>query len=141
VEEIPKGGTGKVQRTTLHEKLGASLHRPYVAPRSELERAVEAVFRDVLECGALGVHDNFFGLGGDSLKGARLIARINAEHGLDLPAVTVFRHPDIAQIAASIERARTLLRAEEAALSAEIEALSDEEVKRLLRESDEQPRR
>jgi oxalate---CoA ligase len=141
VEEIPKGGTGKVQRTTLHEKLGASLHRPYVAPRSELERAVEAVFRDVLECGALGVHDNFFGLGGDSLKGARLIARINAEHGLDLPAVTVFRHPDIAQIAASIERARTLLRAEEAALSAEIEALSDEEVERLLRESDEQPRR
>ena len=141
VEEIPKGGTGKVQRTTLHEKLGASLHRPYVAPRSELERAVEAVFRDVLECGALGVHDNFFGLGGDSLKGARLIARVNAEHGLDLPAVTVFRHPDIAQIAASIERARTLRRAEEAALSAEIEALSDEEVERLLRESDEQPRR
>ncbi len=132
---------GRRQPESTSQQPAAGSRRPYVAPRSELERAVEAVFRDVLECGALGVHDNFFGLGGDSLKGARLIARINAEHGLDLPAVTVFRHPDIAQIAASIERARTLLSAEEAALSAEIEALSDEEVERLLRESDEQPRR
>jgi acyl-CoA synthetase (AMP-forming)/AMP-acid ligase II len=69
VETIPKSDTGKVQRTTLHEKLGALLHRPFVAPGSEIERAVEAIFREVLECGALSVHDNFFALGGDSLKG------------------------------------------------------------------------
>jgi acyl-CoA synthetase (AMP-forming)/AMP-acid ligase II len=137
VEAIPKGDTGKVQRTTLHEKLGGLLQRPFVAPGNDVERSVEAIFRDVLECGALGVHDNFFGLGGDSLKGARLIARINAKHGLQLPAVTVFRHPSIAEIALCIDRAVILPGDEEAALSAEIEALSDEEVERLLRESDE----
>jgi len=141
VDAIPTSDTGKVRRTTLHEKLGASLQRPFVAPASEIERSVEAIFRDVLECGSLGIHDNFFGLGGDSLKAAHLIARINAEHGLQLPAVAVFRHPSIAEIAASIERAKTRLSDEEAALSAEIDALSDEEVERLLRESDEPPRR
>ncbi len=137
VETLPKGDTGKLQRTTLHERLGALLHRPFVAPGSGIERAVEAIFREVLECGALSVHDNFFGLGGDSLKGIRVMARINADYGLQLPAVTLFRHPTIAAIATSVERSAALVREEEASLMAEIEALSDEEVERLLRESHE----
>jgi oxalate---CoA ligase len=141
VETLPTGNTGKVQRTTLHEKLGALLHRPFVAPEKEIERSVEAIFREVLECGSLSIHDNFFALGGDSLKGIRVIARINADHGLQLPAVSLFRHPSIAEMAMSIERSAALHREEEAALSAEIQALSDEEVERLLRESNEQPRR
>ena len=141
VERLPTGNTGKVQRTTLHEKLGALLHRPFVAPKREIERSVEAIFREVLECGSLSIHDNFFALGGDSLKGIRVIARINADHGLQLPAVSLFRHPSIAEMAMSIERSAALHREEEAALSAEIQALSDEEVERLLRESNEQPRR
>ena len=98
---------------------------------------MEAIFREVLECGALSVHDNFFGLGGDSLKGIRVMARINADYGLQLPAVTLFRHPTIAAIATSVERSAALVREEEASLMAEIEALSDEEVERLLRESHE----
>jgi acyl-CoA synthetase (AMP-forming)/AMP-acid ligase II len=141
VETLPTGNTGKVQRTTLHEKLGALLHRPFVAPEREIERSVEAIFREVLECGSLSIHDNFFALGGDSLKGIRVIARINADHGLQLPAVSLFRHPSIAEMAMSIERSAALHREEEAALSAEIQGLSDEEVERLLRESNEQPRR
>jgi len=141
VETLPTGNTGKVQRTTLHEKLGALLHRPFVAPEKEIERSVEAIFREVLGCGSLSIHDNFFALGGDSLKGIRVIARINADHGLQLPAVSLFRHPSIAEIAMSIERSAALHREEEAALTAEIQALSDEEVERLLRESNEQPRR
>ena len=141
VETLPTGNTGKVQRTTLHEKLGALLHRPFVAPKREIERSVEAIFREVLECGPLSIHDNFFALGGDSLKGIRVVARINADHGLQLPAVSLFRHPSIAEMALSIERSAALHREEEAALSAEIQALSDEEVERLLRESNEQPRR
>jgi oxalate---CoA ligase len=141
VETLPTGNTGKVQRTTLHEKLGALLHRPFVAPEKEIERSVEAIFREVLECGSLSIHDNFFALGGDSLKGIRVIARINADHGLQLPAVSLFRHPSIAEMAMSIERSAALHREEEAALSAEIQGLSDEEVERLLRESNEQPRR
>ena len=141
VETLPTGNTGKVQRTTLHEKLGALLHRPFVAPEKEIERSVEAIFREVLECGPLSIHDNFFALGGDSLKGIRVIARINADHGLQLPVVSLFRHPSIAEMAMSIERSAALHREEEAALSAEIQALSDEEVERLLRESNEQPRR
>jgi acyl-CoA synthetase (AMP-forming)/AMP-acid ligase II len=141
VETLPTGNTGKVQRTTLHEKLGALLHRPFVAPEKEIERSVEAIFREVLECGSLSIHDNFFALGGDSLKGIRVIARINEDHGLQLPAVSLFRHPSIAEMAMSIERSAALHREEEAALSAEIQALSDEEVERLLRESNEQPRR
>jgi acyl-CoA synthetase (AMP-forming)/AMP-acid ligase II len=134
VQSIPKGATGKVQRTTLYQKLGALLERAYVAPGNEIERSVEAIFREVLECRPLSIHDNFFAMGGDSLKGARVMARINARHELQLPAVTLFRQPSIAELVKNIERAMATRNQEEAALMAEINALSDEEVEQLLQD-------
>jgi acyl carrier protein len=122
VASIPKGPTGKVQRTSLHEKLGGLLKRPFVAPRTEMETQVQAVFAEVLGGAPAGVDDNFFTLGGDSLKGMRVVARLNAELALELPVATLFRHPTIAMLAAEIE----------ALLEADLAALSDTEVARLL---------
>jgi acyl-CoA synthetase (AMP-forming)/AMP-acid ligase II len=132
---IPKGPIGKVQRATLHEKLGALLQRPFVPPGTGLERALDSILREVLECPPLGIHDNFFALGGDSLKGAQVIARVNAEYRLQLPVITLFRHPSITELGRAIEQAEAAARtADEAALRSEIEGLPDEEVERLLRE-------
>jgi len=122
VASIPKGPTGKVQRTSLHEKLGGLLKRPFVAPRTEMETQVQAVFAEVLDGAPAGVDDNFFALGGDSLKGMRVVARLNAELALELPVATLFRHPTIAMLAAEIE----------SLLEADLAALSDTEVARLL---------
>ena len=137
VHAIPLGATGKVQRHALHQALGASLARAFVAPATELERAVAQIFREVLECGPLGLHDNFFASGGDSLRGARAIARVNRQFGVSLPVIGLFRHPSVAELVAEIESTQATSAAHDARLTAEIEALSDAEVERLLAEAEQ----
>jgi aryl carrier-like protein len=135
VPEIPKGATGKVQRTTLHEKLGAALRRTFEPPRNDVERSVESSFREVLGSAPVGIHDNFFALGGDSLRGTQVIARVNRAHGVSLPVVELFRNPTVSALAAAVQAAGQSSAAEMAALAAEIESMSDEEVSRLLGEA------
>jgi len=134
VDAIPKGPTGKIQRTSLHQKLGHLLARPFVAPGSDIEKAVEAVFRETLKCGPLGVHANFFASGGDSLKGTQTIGRLNARLSLDLPVTAIFRHPTIASLAGAIEESLRVAAALATSLQAEVDAMSDEEVERMLAE-------
>jgi amino acid adenylation domain-containing protein len=103
VHAIPAGATGKVQRGALHRLLGASLAREHVAPDSAAEQALAAIFAEVLECDAVGLHDNFFARGGDSLRGARVVARINQRFGVRLAATSLFRHPSVAELAALLQ--------------------------------------
>ncbi len=132
LDEIPKGPTGKIQRSSLHEKLGAALVSVYSEPRTDDERMLAAVFREVLGVGEVGVNDNFFALGGDSLRGAQVVGRINRARGLEMPIPALFQHPTVAQLAAAMEDAQ---QAHMASLIAQVEQLSDEEVMRLLREN------
>ncbi len=136
VHSIPAGASGKVRRDTLCQVLGAALVRAFVAPRTARERAVEQAMREVLQGPPIGLHDNFFAIGGDSLRGARVMARINRQFGLDLPATDLFRHPSVAALVATMQAAEAARTNEETALRTEIEALSDEEVERLLAEAD-----
>lgn len=134
VPAIPKGPTGKVQRHLLAGLLAEALERDFVALATDTERTVETIWREVLRCGPLGGQQNFFAIGGDSLRGARIIALLNERFELNLPVVTLFRHPELADFAAEIERARGARDALEQDLIAEIASLSDEEVERLLAE-------
>jgi acyl-CoA synthetase (AMP-forming)/AMP-acid ligase II/aryl carrier-like protein len=136
VDAIPMGATGKVQRTSLHEKLGHLISRSFVAPSTELEQSLESIFRDVLECEPVGVHDNFFALGGDSLKGAQVIARIRAQHGVEIAVPALFTHPTIAGLAVEVETVRAVSDEWSGGLASEIEQMSDEEVARLLVEEE-----
>jgi amino acid adenylation domain-containing protein len=101
VESIPKGATGKVQRNSLHETLRDRLGAAFVDASTELERSIQAIFQEVLGGGTLGVNDNFFAAGGDSLTAIRVVGRINERHGLALAAPEVFHHPTIAALAAA----------------------------------------
>lgn len=134
---IPKGATGKVQRTSLHAKLGMLLARSFVAPTTDTERGMQAIFAAVLGVAQVGVHDNFFALGGDSLKGAQVMARVNGQHALALPVSLLFQHPTIAGLAREIDAAVLAAASLEAELAAEIAQMSDEEVARLL--ADQEP--
>ena len=71
IREIPKGPTGKKQRVGLAEKLGfvtgAALRRPFVAPRTPLEQLIARHWGQLLHVAEVGIHDDFFLLGGDSL--------------------------------------------------------------------------
>jgi acyl-CoA synthetase (AMP-forming)/AMP-acid ligase II/thioesterase domain-containing protein len=77
LDEIPKGSTGKIQRIGLAQKLGLtsledSSKVDYEAPGNPLEKRLAEIWSDVLRINHIGVNDNFFQLGGDSIQ-ARLI--------------------------------------------------------------------
>lgn len=99
---IPKTATGKIKRAALTAQFGASSGVEHVAPRSNMEELICRVFADVLGVRRVGAHDNFFELGGDSLRGAQVVARINAEAGLDLSPVLLFRRPTASEFAATL---------------------------------------
>ena len=99
VTEIPKGPTGKLQRIGLAEKLTSEMRVEFVTPRDSLENDLANIWSDVLGVDRLGIQDNFFALGGDSLLAARLFVRIEQKIGKKLPLTTLFRAPTIEQFA------------------------------------------
>jgi acyl-CoA synthetase (AMP-forming)/AMP-acid ligase II/thioesterase domain-containing protein len=112
VDEIPKGATGKLQRIGLHERLGVGPPQSdpggaaaaNVPPRTYPERLVARVWCEVLDHPRIGVHDDFFALGGDSILGAEAVARIRDLTGRDdLPLVSIVRAPTVASFALELE--------------------------------------
>ena len=136
LEAMPAGATGKLPRSQLHQLLARHLATAFVAPGDPTEHALESILRSVLNCGPVGVHDNFFALGGDSLKGVQFVARIRAVLDVDLPITTVFTHPTLSALALQVQAARAADAEAQARLTQEIEQLSDEEVARLLAEEE-----
>ncbi|MEK7884306.1 non-ribosomal peptide synthetase [Methyloversatilis sp. NSM2] len=117
--EIPKGPTGKVQRIGLADRLQALRTPDFVAPRDVVEDILVQCWREVLG-GDIGVHDNFFALGGDSLKATRVVARIVSVLPVELPTALLFRHPTVAALADAVRQ--TL----DPSVIAEIECILDE---------------
>ncbi|HEY3821033.1 MAG TPA: beta-ketoacyl synthase N-terminal-like domain-containing protein [Polyangiaceae bacterium] len=78
---------------------------PFVAPRTSLERELAAVWRELLGVEHIGVHDDFFDLGGQSLIAVRLFTRIRKKYGIDLPLSTLLEAPCIEKCAAIIAAA------------------------------------
>ena len=101
VDAIPKGPTGKVQRTSLHQVLGTALLAPSVAPTTDLEIGLAAAWSKVLGVARVGIHDNFFALGGDSLGVLKLCVEMKQAVGIEFQLEDVFRAPTIAELAMS----------------------------------------
>ncbi|MFC7107721.1 amino acid adenylation domain-containing protein [Nonomuraea rubra] len=101
LESLPLTGTGKLDRAALpapsYEAAGAG------EPRSEVEQALCGLFAEVLRVPGVGVDDDFFALGGDSLMVARLLSRIHAELGAEVGVRTLFETPTVAAIAEHID--------------------------------------
>lgn len=99
VKSIPRDVQGKVHRGELARTLAPALHSEFTPPHGPLEELVAASFREVLGIERVGADDNFFALGGDSLRGTQAVMRINAALGLDLAAIELFRRPTVAEFA------------------------------------------
>ncbi|MEV0820675.1 non-ribosomal peptide synthetase [Nonomuraea rubra] len=108
VPELPVDRSGKVDRRRLPEPplTRPDLDSPYAAPVTPTERRIAAVWAAALELTQVGLHDNFFDLGGNSI---RLLAVLSAlrERGQDggLKLVDLFRHPTVAALAAFLDGA------------------------------------
>ena len=133
VNEIPKGPTGKIQRIGLASQLAQQLKGEFVAPRNEVEKKIASIYATVLGIEQIGMNDNFFALGGDSLRATRVIAQVRAVFQIDFPIVTLFKKPTVAEL--SEEIIVSLEEVDQTSLQeiiAELATLSDEEAQQLL---------
>src|SRR5439155_14728311 len=73
----------------------------YVAPRTEVERIVAAAWAEALGADRIGVEDNFFERGGDSILSIRVVSRLRAELGVELSPRALFATPTVAGLAAT----------------------------------------
>ena len=137
VHEIPKGPTGKLQRIGLHAKLTDQLRTEYVAPTTPTEKQLADLWGAVLGIERVGITENFFALGGDSLLATQVTSRIRDAFGIELPLPTIFREPTIAALGQAVDRALVEQLAGDASADEflnRLDELTDEEAERLLME-------
>jgi acyl-CoA synthetase (AMP-forming)/AMP-acid ligase II len=111
VKEFPKGPTGKIQRVDLAAKLelaSRSTVPPFMAPRNRLEEILAGIWADVLHTEQVGIHDNFFALGGDSLLATHVLARIHNRMHVEVEMSQIFEAPTVAELAHHLD---TLIKA------------------------------
>ncbi|MDQ3788891.1 MAG: amino acid adenylation domain-containing protein, partial [Actinomycetota bacterium] len=101
VERIPLTTNGKLDRRALPapNTAGTAEHVP---PRTEAERAVAAVFADVLGVERVGADDNFFLLGGDSIIAIRVVSRLRDVFGAEVSPRVLFTHPTVEEFAREV---------------------------------------
>ncbi len=101
---IPLTANGKIDRQALPEPdfSGANTDE-YLAPRDATEECLARVWQEVLGCGKVGVNDNFFHLGGDSIKAIQVISRLGREH-IKLEMKQLFKYPRIGELSAQVRR-------------------------------------
>lgn len=105
IAAIPLTPNGKVDRKALpapETNHGTGVE--YVAPRTETERKMVEIWEEVLGVTPIGINDNFFQLGGHSLKITSMIARMRNSFDVDLPITEFFNYQTIAEIATMIEK-------------------------------------
>jgi amino acid adenylation domain-containing protein len=105
LEALPLTANGKIDRRALPAPDGA---RPegkteYVAPRTPLEEVLAGVWAELLSLERVGVHDNFFALGGHSLLVTQLLARLLTMFKTELPLIAVFQFPTVAEFAEAVK--------------------------------------
>jgi acyl-CoA synthetase (AMP-forming)/AMP-acid ligase II/thioesterase domain-containing protein len=118
VDEIPKGPTGKIQRKTIAKRLmnESTIEEPsprteYAAPTNEVENALVEIWSKVLKIEKIGIRDDYFALGGDSLRAEEIVTLISKRLGIRRIPIVIFIH------APTIERMAIMLSSEVADLS------------------------
>jgi len=125
LEQLPLSPSGKVNRAALPALTAANALRddPFVAPRTAIEARIAELLAPLLGLDRVSVEDNFFMLGGHSLLGTQLIARLREAFGVDMNLRDIFDGPSVAELSAHVERL----------LVAKLETLTDEEAERELK--------
>jgi tyrocidine synthetase-3 len=104
IKNIPLNPNGKVDRRALPEPETRVAGPAYCAPRNPLEEKLAAIWSEVLHTPRpIGIDDNFFEIGGHSLKATLLMSKIHQVFDVKLQLTEIFVHPFIRQLAASIE--------------------------------------
>jgi amino acid adenylation domain-containing protein len=105
LEALPLTGSGKLDRAALPalDSARPDLSGEYVPPATAAEELVAGIWAQVLGLDRVGAADGFFDLGGHSLLATRVISRVRAVFGVEVPLAALFDHPTVAGLAAVIE--------------------------------------
>jgi amino acid adenylation domain-containing protein len=124
LQALPVAASGKVNRSALPEPNDENILREetFLSPRTPTEQRVAAIVASLLGLPQVGLNDNFFYLGGNSLFGTQVIARLRDAFQVELPLLTLFDHPTVVDLAGAVERL----------MVANLDAMSEEEAQRLL---------
>jgi amino acid adenylation domain-containing protein/non-ribosomal peptide synthase protein (TIGR01720 family) len=115
LDALPVGVNGKVNRRALPdpEQADRALDKPLAAPRTPIEKMLAQIWADVLRRERIGINDNFFALGGDSILSIQIISRAN-QVGVYLTPMQLFEHQTIAELAAVAGNTPTTIAIQEA---------------------------
>ncbi|GAA0555796.1 non-ribosomal peptide synthetase [Chitinophaga japonensis] len=95
LDRLPLTGNGKVDRRQLPAPALHARSRQYEGPRNEAQQQLIAIWEEILQRREIGIHDNFFDLGGHSLKGMRMLWRLRQEFDVDIPFHELFSYPTV----------------------------------------------
>ncbi|MPZ65287.1 MAG: AMP-binding protein [Pseudonocardiaceae bacterium] len=109
-EALPRTPSGKVRKRDLVATLGPTAGAPlgerpaFVAPSTPAEEAIATIWAEVLGVADVGVHDDFFERGGQSLAAAEVLARLGDTFGVTMTMSGLFEQPTVAELAAAVTR-------------------------------------
>jgi len=108
LETLPLNANGKVDKHQLPDPLGSAMNSgvEYVAPRNEIEEKLVSIWEEILDRSHIGVKDNFFDLGGHSLRATRLSAQLHKEFNVKVELKDLFAQPVLEDQARLIEQAQ-----------------------------------
>ena len=129
LDALPIGLHGKIDRRALPEPSSANVvcDAARQGPRGAVEEYVAGLVKTLLQLDQVGVDDNFFLLGGHSLLGTQLIARIGNVFEIDMSLRSVFEAPTVAQLSAKVEQL----------LIARVESMTEDDARRILEQRSE----
>jgi acyl carrier protein len=131
IGEIPKTPNGKIDRLHLPSVSGErpTLDVPFAPAGTNTEKELSQLWSEVLGLDQVGIHDDFFELGGNSLVATRIINRVLQTFQLELPIKAIFDAPTVVEMALLIEQNRTKVPNDEVLnrLLNEIEAMTEGE--------------
>ena len=124
LESLPLTANGKIDRKNLPslDQGDTASQQAYVAPRNATEERIAELWSEVLGVDRVGVYDNFFNLGGNSLIASRLLARIHDAFEVELPLSRLFEANFVANVAVLVEQK----------ILEQLDAISDEEAERIV---------
>ncbi|CAG0937720.1 enterobactin synthetase component F [Thermoflexales bacterium] len=103
LDALPLTTSGKVDRRALPAPDFSAPRQNYAPPETPVEEKLIKLWAEVLPAKQIGIHDNFFEVGGHSLLAAQIIHRINRTFQLDLPMRSLFEEPTVAGLGLLIE--------------------------------------
>lgn len=139
ISEIPVLESGKLDKNSLPsmEDVRPDIDAAYAEPRNRMEETIAQIWCEILKIDRVGIYDNFFDLGGQSLMATQIVSRIRSTLGMEIPLHVLFEAAStVEQTAAAIERYQLeqYEPKELEQLLSELEGLSEEELAAILKE-------